>query len=549
MHQLKELLLNNIAAGLKRKSVTEPSRWAIQYRVMGQPFPGPWNFKYHPWLKEMHDSKAELNVGQKSAQMGYSEAVLNITFFEMDVNGRSCLYVLPAKTPDATDFSASRFDPALDLSNHLSNLFSDVKNVGHKRAGAANLFIRGSKARGGLKSIPVGFIVLDEVDEMTQNNIPLAFERVSGQRHHKIWMLSTPTIPGFGINKYYTDTTQERFFFKCPSCSRFIELTFPESLEIIGTHPTDPELSRTFLKCQLCKTKLNHEEKHIFLANNEWVKEYPNRAARGFHINQMYSSTVLPSFIAKKYFLGLKDQASEQEFYNSALGRTHIVDGARLTEANIEATIGNYRTKRIYQGNKIVTMGIDVGRELHYEVDEWTLPAVLNDDVNVLAKPRVIAYGKVKDFLNLYQIMMDQAVVYAVIDAQPERRKSIEFAQAFYKRVKTCFYGRGLTGKNVSISPEEEHQITVDRTSWLDLALGRFKAGTITTPLDIDLEYKAQLQALIRVPKKDDDGNITFRYEHADNEPDHYAHARCYAEIALIFAVGIGDNTNIKAPI
>ena len=30
------------------------------------------------------------------------------------------------------------FDPALEMSNHLGNLFTNVKNIGHKRAGNAN---------------------------------------------------------------------------------------------------------------------------------------------------------------------------------------------------------------------------------------------------------------------------------------------------------------------------------------------------------------------------------------------------------------------------
>jgi phage terminase large subunit GpA-like protein len=130
----------------------------------------------------MHDSEAELNVGQKSAQMGYTETVLNITFYNIDVRNIDCLYVLPAKTPDASDFSAARFDPALELSPHLSKIFSEVKNVGHKRAGTTNLYIRGSRSRAGLKSVPVGFIVLDELDEMTQENVRwLLKERRSGQ--------------------------------------------------------------------------------------------------------------------------------------------------------------------------------------------------------------------------------------------------------------------------------------------------------------------------------------------------------------------------------
>src|SRR5262249_14884021 len=163
-------------------------------------------------------SDAELNVGQKAAQMGFTETVLNIVFYHIDVKAVDCLYVLPAKTPDASDFSAARFDPALESSPHLANLFSDVKNVGHKRAGTATLYVRGSRSRAGLKSIPTGLIILDEVDEFDQENIPLAMERAAGQVEKMVWMISTPTIDNFGINKYYLQSSQNHFHFKCPCC-------------------------------------------------------------------------------------------------------------------------------------------------------------------------------------------------------------------------------------------------------------------------------------------------------------------------------------------
>ncbi len=164
-----------------------------------------------PWTLGMHDSQAARNVGMKGAQLGFTETVLDITLYNIDINALDCLYVLPTKTPDASEFSAARFDPALELSPHLAKLFSNVKNVGHKRAGAANLYIRGSNSRSSLKSIPVGFIVFDEVNEMNQENIPLAEERTSGQANPVIWKISTPTVPGKGISLVFDGSPQEHF--------------------------------------------------------------------------------------------------------------------------------------------------------------------------------------------------------------------------------------------------------------------------------------------------------------------------------------------------
>jgi len=548
MHALADLLTQRLAAGLKRKSITLPSEWAELYRVMGKPYPGPWTFDRHPWLRGMHDSTAEFNVGQKAAQMGFTETVLNITFFYIDVHGVDCLYVLPAKTPDASDFSAARFDPAIDLSEHLQSIFSDVKNVGHKRAGNTNLYIRGSKSRSGLKSVPVGVLILDEKDEMKQANIPLARERQSGYDMAITWEISTPTVDDLGINETFKISSQDEFFFKCPGCSKHINLEFPRNMEICGEHHEDPAVARSYLKCHLCGKKLPHDEKIEFLSTGDWVEKYAQQPYRGFGIGQMYSSSfkTSPDKFVKAYFLSLTNPADEQEFWNSKLGKPHIVEGARVTDKEIKECLGEHVTMEAYDGG-VVTMGVDVGNWLHYEIDSWRIPDHAGTNINTYARCQLIKAGKCRDFEELDLLMEAYNVRHAVIDMQPERRKATEFAQRWWGRVNLCCYGRGIAGKQIHIS-EEELQVTVDRTSWLDLSLGRFRTRSISLPRDIPNEFKDHIKAPVRIYEKDSDGNLIGRYVKGENANDHHAHARTYAEIALPLAVSTGVAQDMESP-
>ena len=547
MTPLAQLLAERINSGLSRKAITEPSRWACKYRYMGHPYPGIWSFGHHPWLQEMHDAKNELIVGQKSAQMGFTEWALNVCFHFLDIKRMDVLYVLPNTRPDAADFSSGRFDKALELSAHLRDMFSDVQNVGHKRAGPTNLYIRGSNARSGLKSIPVGLLVLDELDEMLQENIPLATERLMGQLERFQLMLSTPTIPDFGINFYYNDTTQEHFFFPCPSCSRRIQLKFPESVVITAESTTDEALAQTKLICYECKAVLPHEDKIKYLNKGKWVAEHPTRLSRGFHVNQLYSMNLHPSVVARAYLNGLRDPSAEQEFHNSKLGMPHIVAGARITEPMINQCIGTYR-KLDFNRAGLVTMGVDVGRILHVEVDAWrNTDQSSGYDLNTYARPQVLTHLEVDNFEDLDKLMFDMNVHFCVIDSQPEHRKALEFANRFPGRVKLCRYPMGQNGRNITIASEQESTINVDRTSWLDLSLGRFKNGTITLPMDTSIEYKQHIMAQVRIPKKDANGNPVARYETPGNRHDHFGHARNYAEIALQFALGLGISTDIRS--
>lgn len=546
MHPLYTLLAERVASGLRRSAINKCSKWSCEYRMMGQPFPGQWSWEHHPWLQEMHDCASELMIGQKAAQMGYTETALNKCFYTIDMKGTSVLYVLPASKPDASDFSTSRFDPALESSPHLKTLFTDVQNINHKRAGYANLFIRGSKSRSQMKSVPAGLVILDEVDEMNQKNISLVFERTSGQLQKQIFMLSTPTIDKYGINYYFLQSTQEHYHFRCPHCSKMTELIYPDCLKITADNILDQNIVNSYLLCKECKHKLEHAEKVYFLKNGEWVKSHQDRLSRGFYINQLYSMTVTPLNLAQAVFNAQKDPADEQELYNSKFGVTHAVKGARVSDNDIELCLGDYLQLKANPVGAFITIGVDVGTWLHYVIKQWFLTSITDStDLHANAKCRIIRFGKVEHFEELDKLVYKYHPQGVVIDANPERRKSYEFAARFDGIVRACFYGRGISGRQVVMHPDESHTMSVDRTSWLDLTLGRYKQHTITLPRDTDAEYRDHIKALVRIYEKDKDGNPTGRYVKG-TEDDHYAHADNYAEIALDVALSAMKNEDIR---
>lgn len=547
MADLEQLLAERIAKGLSRKAVTTCSKWAESYRMMPSANGStPWTFDHFPWTRAMHDCDEELAVGQKAAQMGFTEMCLNRCFYAIDIEGTSVLYVLPTEG-DSSDFSTSRFDPALELSEHLRLLFSDVKNVGLKRAGGSCLFVRGSKSKSKLKSVPAGQMFFDEVDEMDQANITLAFERMSGQIKRQAWMISTPTISGKGINRFYEQSTQEHFFFKCPSCNRQTELVFPECLVITGESANDPRLVDSHIVCKECKALLPHEGKPEMLKSGIWVPGKSDRLTVGYHVNQLYSCRLEPWKIAQLWLNAQTNPTDEQEFYNSKMGVTHAVKGAQLTEKDVEDAIGGYQKQQVSPNGSFITMGVDVGSWIHYEIDQYTFSkARMTNDINLLASCRVLTEGKVRDFEELDILMRQYNVLSCVIDNQPDTRKALEFANRFHGRVHLCIYGNGTAGKNVKLHTEEP-KVTVDRTNWLDVSLGRYRNNSIKLPVDVSQEYKTHMTAPIRVYKRDQNGNPYGVYESVKD--DHFAHARNYAEIALQVGVEASGSQDMESPI
>lgn len=483
---------------------------------------------------------------KKAAQIGLTETFLNRTFYNVDVRSLDTLYVLPSSIPDATDFSSSRFDAALSLSPHLKNLFGDTKNVGLKRAGATNVYIRGSKSRSQLKSVPVACLIFDEVDEMPQKNISLALERTSGQIEPEEWFASTPTIPNFGIDKLYNEGTAEQFFFECPICTRRIALTFPECFEMTATDHRDPKIKESFIKCPKCKNLLNHETKSEWLQTGEWVAAYPDREVRSFGISQLYSSTVSPGTIATLYLKAQTSPEDEQEFHNSKMGQAHVVSGARLTDENIESCQKDFKNGASPSLGGMLTMGVDVGHPwLHYAIYHWIFDKkARSPDPHIRAKARLVKFGKVDSFDQLDTVMLSWRPHYCVVDIAPERKLAEQFAQRFSGHVSLCIYDDNMSGRSLA-EREDEWQVRANRTSWIDMAFSRFKGGTIYLPCDVDPEFKEHLKANVRVYERDKNGNPTGRYVNG-NDADHYAHACVYAEIGLSLAAKIGQGEDIN---
>jgi hypothetical protein len=544
MASLKAEFAKAFGNSLTTQTLTSCSRWAVNRRWMGGDFEGPYGFRFHPWCRELHDTWATFNYCMKGAQLGITEIAINRALYTLDKLKRDVLYVLPT-TKNASKFSKGRFSTALALSPYVRSMFTDLNSMDLKQAGTNCLYIVGSRGDNNLKSIPVSELILDEVDEMEQKQIWLALERLSGQLTKHIWGISTPTIPGYGIHKLYLGSTQEHFNFQCPSCSRWTELIWPDCIEIVGEHETDARCAESFIKCKECKAKLDHAAKPEFLAAGKWVATAPNanKDVRGFHINQLYSSTVTPGELVQAHFRGFGDEFANKEFHNSKLGMPFIGDGARVTEEMADRSVREHSMDDLRPargGERLITLGCDQGKTCYYVACEWLFKGKPGKDIGAAAICKVLCAGRFPedDWGYLDSLMSEWQVLYAVVDADPQVNEARRFARRFSGFVGLTRYRKGQTGKEIATSEEEGGAPvhTIDRTSWLSGTLNRFKSDPprILLPRDIQHEFKQHMGSLVRTYEKDEHGQPVAVYKELG--PDHWAHALTYAEVALTFA-------------
>ena len=220
------------------------SEWVTTNRIIRG---ASWKFDNYAYLRPLHDVVAERIIIPKGAQLGLTETAMNRAFYTMIMNGRDAFYLLPTGG-DASDFSAGRFNPAIEESPMLARFFTDVDNVGHKRAGLINLWVRGSNSRARLKSVPISDLTIDEFDEANQDNVSLVRERKSGTLDPTEMDLSTPTITGYGIWGEWEISNKHHWYLVCVHCGHKQHLNIKDNLE---WKQGKPETAR--YKCVHCQ--------------------------------------------------------------------------------------------------------------------------------------------------------------------------------------------------------------------------------------------------------------------------------------------------------
>jgi len=547
-----ERFTQRIAEKMIGESLVTCSRWAEHKIWTPEPHFGPLSFEKFPWQKEILNCREPQVTVQKCSQSGFSVAGLIKTLYMVDQVRTDVLYVLPTSKL-ASDFAKARLDQMVAISPDLTDLFVGSNNVGLKTTShRSNIFIRGSVAESGLVSVPVGTAIVDEWDRCNQNALALVMKRMAAHVEKHLFLLSTPTLPEHGINVQYLLGTQERYMFPCPSCGKKIQLLWDENIEICGESATDPDCHLSYLKCNLCQAKLPHETKTEWLEKATWEATHKAHGHRSFHLNQMYAWAMTPGELVVDYFKGESSEAAKVEFTNQILGEPHLMDGAKVTDEIIDKCLGPHRTDdpTPTDSSRQIVMGVDIGLYLDIVIAEYLHDAEpgyephLNSICKVLTTIRLPG----SDFPILDRLMAEWQVQYACLDFQPETVLAKAFCRRFHKFASVVQYRRGTVGNEVKETLDDNRVsiLTVDRTTFLDMSLGRIHKQRTSLPCNISHVFREHVKSLARTYELDEFGRPRAIYVTLNNRADHLAHALTLTEIAHLQAYNKATGRSIR---
>jgi hypothetical protein len=360
------------------------------------------DFKRYPFVPAIIDARARRITIIKSAQMGISVACVLKALEGARAGGlRGILYGFPSDR-EVQDFSKARLAPILSANSHVwGDSIGDAESAGLRQIGNTFLYFRGvgqkgaspSKSLSPIKSIPVDWLFLDERDEMDDARVDEAEHRLDGSLRPEQTALSTPTLPGYGVDIDYKSSNQSAWQWKCPLCNGWtcLEDTYPDCI----AEPVDGDAHYLCAKCR----------KPLQKVYGEWIARVPHITDhKGFWISQLCSPTKTANDILLAADQAIK-RGRMRAFYNQTLGRPYAEVEDQITEEQLTALVRDEPRPINHEGP--CAMGVDPGKPHWYEVRVRTTDV----DSKQVARGRADTYEELSAIAKRYNVesgVMDQ---------------------------------------------------------------------------------------------------------------------------------------------
>ncbi len=378
--------------GLTPDPLLTVSEWSDRHRMLSSKAsaePGRWRTGRTPYLKAIMDclspmSAVERVVFMKGAQLGATEMGNNWIGYVIHHAPGPMMAVSPT-VEMAKRNSKQRIDPLIEESPVLAELIAPARSrdagntILAKEFRGGVLVMTGANSAVGLRSMPVRYLFLDEVDGYPSDvdgegdAISLAEARTRTFARRKIFIVSTPTISGASsIEREYETSDQRRYFLPCPNCAHRQWLRF-EQLRWDRGHP-----ETAAYVCESCDTAIAESHKSWMLEHGKWRAMAPENGARtaGFHLSSLYSPVGWRSWrdIAAAWEAAVSKEsgsaAAIKTFKNTELGETWVEEGEAPDWQRLIERREDYRIGSVPSGGLLLAGGADVQKD-RIEVSIW----------------------------------------------------------------------------------------------------------------------------------------------------------------------------------
>lgn len=505
-----------VAIEAAAKRIPDPVDWAREYMRTERRL--PLDFEAHSYLAQPLRDDHKRKGLMCASQVGKTTLAISNVLHFCDMHQARVIFTMHTDG-ECQKFSATRAKPAIEASPYLRERITGIDNVGVKTfagtRGESVIFFKGATVGTQALSEPADMLVHDELDFSRPDTLSLYEDRTAASAHDRRLVEGTPTLPKFGLDALWQDSSRSEWMVKCPVCGDEAPLTWPESFAVDAEVPY-----------YICGR--GHELTRETIQAGRWADTRDNYTWRMYHIPRM----LRPNWPADRWMTAFERRYAEfpQLAVNQMLGQAATSGETELDEAVITAAMLDYPPSErseepCFAGcdqssakgqHRVVIGQIDVEGEFAY------------------------VHAEICDWDRLAQLMKLFNVEQLVIDALPETTMAQALAKQFPRRVLLAWY------PNMPVKSDEpirlnrkESKVDLDRTATLDQSARRVRLqqdSFCAMPQKLRQTFVAEMTNMVRGIEMDAHGQPCAYWQEVG--PDHFRHAHNYATVAGLIEVG-----------
>lgn len=525
LSRLKTAILTRYTAAQIALWLTKNTTYAMQ----------PFSYKDHEFQERiLTDQSQELAV-RKCSQVGLSETSARKALGLVNVlQPYTVIYTLPT-AKFASKFMRTRIDTVIQGSKVMKeNVHRTNDNADMKQFGDSFLYLNGAASSNAPISIPADHLIHDEVDFCDQEVLSQYTSRLTHSKWKRVDRFSTPTLPGFGVDKAFKESRRHFLFCKCNHCGEWFNPSYYDHVRVPGYTGDLRAINKSmlmkirwteaYLACPKCGGMPSLQMEH-----REYVCENPDEpyVAAGYQVSPFDA----PNVIAPKDLVKASTSYERiQDFINFNLGLPAEDREATLTREDFE---GVFQIAEVGLGMAYV-MGVDVGNIYHFcvaGIDPWGAMLVVHTEQ--------VPMGQARE--RYHALRSRWQVICTVVDSAPHAETVMALQEldpnlyaAVYMRSKSLLtHSIKEKEKDVDKGQEFVRQVDINRNRAFDAYMEFLRSDRLNCLVSDEAETIIQHHLSMKRTKvfDNDSGEMTYAWQKTDGI-DHYHHTFLYCWIA-----------------
>lgn len=382
----------------------------------------PFEFHDHAFMRDIIDDMAPLQVGLKPPQIGWSESMMVKSFYMMSEKHKDIVYTLPTAS-DRDDMVSGKVNRLIAQNPVLQVMVKDHDTIEQKSVGDNIIHYRGTWTQKAAMMVSSQLNMHDEYDSSNQSVVENYETRLQAQPGGMRWYFSHPSLPDYGVDKYWQISDQKHWFITCPHCEELQYLSWPESID----H------ERRCYQCKKCKKELSDDVRRY----GNWYPKHKDRLFSGYWVSQL----MCPWITADKILTDFAEKTPEY-FYNYVLGLPYSGGDSKLTMQNLFQNLTNKQD--VAEKEERVILGIDTGKKLDFVLGNERLGLFHHGDAQ--------DYGVLNGFMTRWPLCI------AVIDAGGDFIGAQKFYETWPGRVFKAYAGEDRKNNQMFRWGEKDEQ-------------------------------------------------------------------------------------------